>query len=32
MYDAYQYDEQMESTKTKLRLMTSLRDRNRENK
>ena len=32
MYEAFQYGDQMESTKTKLRLMTSLRDRNRENK
>ena len=32
MHDVFQYGDQMESTKTKLRLMTSLRDRNRENK
>ena len=32
MYDAYQYDEQMESIKLKFTLTTSLRDRNRENK
>ena len=32
MYDTFQYDEQIKSIKLKLRLMTSLRDRNRENK
>ena len=32
MYDAFQYDEQMESIQIKLTLTTSLRDRNRENK
>ena len=31
MYDAFQYSEQIKSIKIKLTLMTSLRDRNREN-